>query len=228
MQKLHFQKDLRSLFLAALLPAALVVISACDDTETSTAQPPQLAQASNWIEVFERRTCINLVAGQTCLGQTGFHVDADGRVAMGPENGPVETMQTITAEEQNAVINAANAVAAENLSSLNLKCELWTPGPNENGAILKLRDDTQTLRTVYQKSLNTMQKCYRGDKALAEALFNATDPLIDKYGITPSPTPSVTTSPTPSVSPSMSPTPSPSPSASVSPTPSPSLTMMPQ
>jgi hypothetical protein len=191
----------RFLGVAVLFPVIFLALSACDD-DSSSAQPPQLAQASNWTEVFLKRTCGTIPQDTDCLGQNGFHVDIEGQTSIGPENGPVEAGALLSTEEANLVVSAANAVAEQQLSTLTLRCQAWIPAPGENSVIMKLREQQDsTLRTVYQKSLTTLQLCYRGEKALAEALFNVVNPLVDRYGATPAPTPS----PSPSESPSASP-----------------------
>jgi hypothetical protein len=68
---------------------------------------------------------------------------------------------------------------------------------------VKLRDEGENLKTVYQKSLITLQRCYRGNRGLAERLYEALHPLVLIHGVpvtpTPTPTPTVPT-PTPTLS----------------------------
>ena len=153
-----------------LVLISALLLGACSDEGGSPLVAPELAQASNWTEVFERRTCGALNPGETCTGQGGFHVDGDGRVSIGSENGPADPIGTVTIEEQNAVVAAANAVAAQDLSRFYLLCSRWEPEPGERSVLLKLRLDNGQLWTIYQKSYTTLQVCHRGDEELALAL----------------------------------------------------------
>ena len=198
-----FSRNWASVFLSLMFTGFLVMLNACENSEVPP-EPPQLAEVVNWSEVYLKQTCSAQEVTAACPGQNGFHVDAEGQVSIGPEFGPVEPGVLITLEELSALVRAANAVAQQSSESLIWQCEAWVPAPGENGILVRLHDENGVSKSIYQKSLSTLQVCYRGDKGLAEALFASVNPLVNRYGILPTPTP--TQSPTPTSTPTSTPT----------------------
>lgn len=197
MKTIYLKRGAIRRFSADLILALLFLASACHETSQDFLKAPQLAQATNWTEVFEKRTCTGSLPETICLGQNGFHMDTEGQASIGPDNGPVELGDLLTLEEINPVIDAANAVASQSLSNLLMTCEDWNPTPGEETVVVKLREEGENLKTVYQKSLITLQRCYRGNRGLAERLYEALHPLVLIHGVPVTPT---VPTPTPTLS----------------------------
>ncbi|MBU6376748.1 MAG: hypothetical protein KGQ59_12170 [Bdellovibrionales bacterium] len=174
-----------------VVTGAIAFLSACQSSDFSL-EPPQLAEASRWSEIYLKQTCDAIAVLADCPGQNGFHIDTQGRLSSGPEYGPAEPLGVLTALELSSVLNAANRAAMQNLSAPYLNCLPWLPTAGETGVQIRLHDEDGVSTTIYQKSSAFLQFCFRGDQALAEALYRAVNPLVNLYGPRPTPSPSPT------------------------------------